>query len=397
MTRIGAWSAAIAVAMASAAAAQDFEVGARAKGLGGNFSTLDDDPVAIWSNIAGIARQTSRMAIHYQTYVQYEADFNNAPTWIGEPEQGFVDPQALPSFQGFVVQLGTEDSPFAIGLAFVRPTHVKVTYDHDGSVSPIDGIIDSYDEQHFTRLRLGVATAWIWGSKAEESDLSIGAGLDIGFTKWTEVFNNNFAFTSDLVNEDTDTQFGGGFGVLYGFRSQEMRMGIGFSFSSKLDFQAQRPENIYPMWDWPLQWNFGISFEFFERRFKVLVDYQLVYWADAVHEATTVNVFPQDFEDTFTVALGMEYRFDVAEKGAMFLSPRIGFRLSDMPWADEDDLPSTGFKRLAIDTDSEILKILALGVGFGWKAEGGQIRTVDFGVEFFGDTPTLAFGYTHEF
>ena len=43
--------------LATGASAQDFQVGARTKGMGGSYTAFEDDPTSIWLNPAGIATQ----------------------------------------------------------------------------------------------------------------------------------------------------------------------------------------------------------------------------------------------------------------------------------------------------------------------------------------------------
>ena len=61
-----------AVSAEASAAAQDFQVGSRAKGMGGSYTAFGDDPVAVWINPAGTAGQNSQFAISYQSFTQYE-------------------------------------------------------------------------------------------------------------------------------------------------------------------------------------------------------------------------------------------------------------------------------------------------------------------------------------
>ena len=71
MKRALAVAVLLAVA-ARAASAQDFQVGSRAKAMGGSYTAFGDDPVAIWTNPAGTATQPSSATITYQSFTQYE-------------------------------------------------------------------------------------------------------------------------------------------------------------------------------------------------------------------------------------------------------------------------------------------------------------------------------------
>src|SRR3982074_1485346 len=97
---------------ATAAAAQDFQVGSRAKAMGGSYTAFGDDPVAIWTNPAGTATHNSQFAVTHQRFTQYEfsklTDTIVLPT-RGDPEQGLLDPPISPSFAGVVVHMNEGD------------------------------------------------------------------------------------------------------------------------------------------------------------------------------------------------------------------------------------------------------------------------------------------------
>ena len=83
------------------AVAQDFQVGARAKGMGGSYTAFGDDPVSIWSNPAGPAAQPTQLAITYQSFTQYEFDdigMQVPDTLEGDPEAGLLEPPISPAF-----------------------------------------------------------------------------------------------------------------------------------------------------------------------------------------------------------------------------------------------------------------------------------------------------------
>ena len=53
------------LALARAACAQDQQLGARTKAMGGSYTAFEDDPVSIWLIPAGISTQLSSMSIAY--------------------------------------------------------------------------------------------------------------------------------------------------------------------------------------------------------------------------------------------------------------------------------------------------------------------------------------------
>ena len=118
------------VVLAGTAAAQDFQVGSRAKAMGGSYTAFGDDPVAIWTNPAGTATQNSQFAITYQSFTQYEfgklEDTFNVPT-RGDAEQGLLDPPISPSFAGVVVKMGDGDVEMAASIAYIRPFQISTS------------------------------------------------------------------------------------------------------------------------------------------------------------------------------------------------------------------------------------------------------------------------------
>src|SRR5712672_2677477 len=90
---------------AAAASAQDQQLGARTKGMGGSYTAFEDDPVSIWLNPAGIAAQPDQLSISYQTYTTYPLKRDVSGATIGTSAGGettFVDPAFIPSYFGIV-------------------------------------------------------------------------------------------------------------------------------------------------------------------------------------------------------------------------------------------------------------------------------------------------------
>src|SRR5262245_45519573 len=101
---------AVFLAAAASASAQDQQLGARTKAMGGSYTAFEDDPVSIWLNPAGIAGQLNAISIAYQTYSVYPIHHKLSGTGVavsGEAETTFVDPSFVPSYLGLVFQLGT--------------------------------------------------------------------------------------------------------------------------------------------------------------------------------------------------------------------------------------------------------------------------------------------------
>src|SRR5438067_5721950 len=113
------------LALATTAAAQDQQLGARTKAMGGSYTAFEDDPVSIWLNPAGIATQPSAVSLDYQTYVTYPLHEVKSPggTQVGfsaKAETTFVDPALLPSYLGVVFHVGPSDSSMALGICYAQ-------------------------------------------------------------------------------------------------------------------------------------------------------------------------------------------------------------------------------------------------------------------------------------
>src|SRR5688572_813730 len=152
---------AILLAAAAAAEAQDQQVGARTKAMGGSYTAFEDDPVSVWLNPAGIATQADGMSIAYQSYTLYELGISGSSSTIGDAELSWPDPPIIPSYAGFVFQLGSEENPHALGLCFTTPFRMKMTYynftaDNGGTPAFPPGLIGVLD-QTFYRFRAAYA------------------------------------------------------------------------------------------------------------------------------------------------------------------------------------------------------------------------------------------------
>ena len=125
--------------LASAAWAQDQQLGARAKAMGGSYTAFEDDPVLVWLNPAGIAGQPNQLAVVYQTYTAYPRSEKRGPgdTIIPSVEAEAVqgDPPYWPSFIGAVFQIGDEAQPMAMGICFARPYLLNYAMDEVTSAS----------------------------------------------------------------------------------------------------------------------------------------------------------------------------------------------------------------------------------------------------------------------
>src|SRR5262249_36609610 len=159
---------------ASPLAAQDQQLGARTKAMGGSYTAFQDDPLLVWLNPAGIATQPDQLSVAYQTYTGYPKKEERGP---GGTTAFSVKGQTLPrspaiihSYIGFVVQVGDPDNPWAIGAGFARPYNLE--YSMDEILTPGQVVFDPRFEVSESLYRFRVAAA---------HDFRIRAAAEAGF------------------------------------------------------------------------------------------------------------------------------------------------------------------------------------------------------------------------
>jgi hypothetical protein len=198
--------------LASTAWAQDQQVGARTKAMGGSYTAFEDDPVSVFLNPAGIATQADQFSISYQTYTAYPKNedrlLEDEIVTSVEAESGLADPAFLPSYLGAVFQLGTPESPMALGVCFARPYHLHYAFDDMSDPGAETFSPDSDMDQALGRFRVAFAYDFRFREVGEAgffTHLALGLGLDVGFVQWK--------FSGETRNEsDTSTGFGFGSG-----------------------------------------------------------------------------------------------------------------------------------------------------------------------------------------
>lgn len=399
MTRLAA-SIAVLV-MAGAAAAQDQQLGARTKAMGGSYTAFEDDPVSVWLNPAGIATQPDAMTVAYQTYTAYkfeaERDPNNTDEFVFsvEPKPMIVDPALLPSYLGFVFQMGDPEAPMAVGVCYARPYHLL--YAMDLISDPAQKVFEPENgmEQSLARFRVAFAKDWRFSPPGEPgwfTHLSAGVGADVTYTDW------NFTFPDSEVSQNA-TAMGYGVGGLLGvYESQNFKMNLGFAYQSRVEFDFDIQPDILPAFDMPEQINFGAVFYLFDRLpLRLTADVQLVDWGDTAEDPLFVQ---PKFRNVVNTSFGGEYRIQLSPDDAarrIYLYPRMGLRFFEAPWEDPDNLPAAAGYKLVLDTKDSEFTIFTIGAGLSWNTEEGSIRTIDIAAAAGGDAYNVALGYTHEF
>jgi len=392
---------AVVLVAASVAEAQDFQVGSRAKAMGGSYTAFGDDPVAIWTNPAGTATQNSTVAICYQSFTQYEFSKlgDTIPTSVrGDAEQGLLDPPITPSFLGVVVRLGEGDVEMAASIAYIRPFQIKYVYDFFDPVDPLENVITQTDQQ-FSRIRSAFGISFHLSDSAFFKTLALGVALDYVYTHYKEVDQSPQPNRDSQIFEDSESSIGYGLGLLLtGFESDAFRVDIGAAYNSGVHFHFDLDPAIYPVWDYPPLASGGFAFYIGEGYpLRVTLDVQWVGWNRAV---SAPDPGFDHFRNTYSYSAGAEYRFKVGEKHRLFA--RMGFKSYDTPWKDKNNLPAVGASQLDIQTKGDRVEALTLGVGLYWirKTPEGEARTsgVDLAIELFGETQYLfGLSYTYQF
>jgi hypothetical protein len=386
--------------LAATAAAQDFQVGSRAKAMGGSYTAFGDDPVAVWTNPAGTAALPSQLSITYQSFVQYEFDgFGVAlpDTVEGDAEQGLLDPPITPSFAGVVVKLGDQDLDLAASLAYVRPFQIKYVYVFD---DPGLGDLLTQTDQQFSRLRASLGV----GKRLSEGPgfftrVALGAGADYVYTKYKEIDQSPDPTAYTLIFEDSESSLGFGLGALASvYESDTLKVDAGTAYNSRVKFNFDLDQSAYPVWDWPALLSGGLAVYAFEGYpLRLTFDVQWIGWEDAVGKP---DPDLKGFDDTLSFSAGVEYRVEF--RPTVWFFPRAGFKSYDTPWGDPGDLPWVGDSQLRIDTKGDRLEILTLGLGIYWARKTFEAQTrisgLDFAVELFGETDYLmGLGFTYQF
>lgn len=382
-----------------AAFAQDQQLGARTKAMGGSYTAFEDDPVSVWLNPAGIATQPDQFSLAYQTYTAYPVERRRGPNdtilTSVESESILADPAIIPSYLGAVFQLGDEENPMAIGFCYARP--YLLNYALDRVEDPFQSTFVPEDNVQQSLIRFRVAFAYDFRFTEQEdvhskwfSHLAVGGGLDIGFERWD--------FTSQELSDETDssTGFGFGLGVLLGVydNKESVRVNVGLAYQSMVEYDFNIDPDVLPAFDMPQQANFGVTVYLLEGLpLRFTIDLQWIEWSATAEDPVFAN--HDGFEDAVNFSVGMEYRVRLSD--TMSLYPRLGFRMFDAPWGDENDLPMTGTYKLVLETDGEVSNILTFGVGLSWITEEGSVRTVDIAADAGGDSVNAAIGFGLEF
>ncbi|HLG41787.1 MAG TPA: hypothetical protein VI643_00375, partial [Planctomycetota bacterium] len=392
----------------SALAAQDQQMGARTKGMGGSYTAFEDDPVSVWLNPAGIATQPDQFAIMYQSYTGYALEIRPASFNVGA-QTTMVDPPVLPGYVGMVFQIGSDESPAALGIAYARPYHLKYSF---LNFSNLPEISQTMIEQSFARFRVAFAKDLAFRPAGEAgffTHISIGIGLDVAHEEWDltgfeDVLNDpgpppppSPTTTVTFTLSDNSTTLGYGAGILIGLydNRHSFKVNLGAAFQSKAKYSFNIDRAFFPAFDMPQQINAGVTIYLLEGTpLRITMDAQWIEWNKTAEPPSPFLAGAQEFENVVNYSVGAEYRFKVTDTA--FLYVRGGGRRFDPPWKDVNNLPVTGAFLLFIDTEDDKFKIYTAGLGVSWVTEGGKVQSIDVGGDWGGDAFNIAIGYTRE-
>jgi long-subunit fatty acid transport protein len=387
-------------AAASTLAAQDQQLGARTKAMGGSYTAFQDDPLLVWLNPAGIATQPDQLSIAYQTYTAYPKRESRGPGGTSNFSVGgqtiLPSPVIIPSYIGIVLQLGDPADPWAIGAGFARPYNLD--YSMDEILSPTQTVFEPRFEvaESLYRFRVAGAHDFRLSNAAGAgflSHIAVGAGIDLGYEDWR--FS---APTGDPRGERRGSAMAPGFGggVLVGLYEdrESFSLHFGAAYQSAVRFTFDIDPDLEPAFDMPQQVNMGLTL-YLHQGFplRVTFDAQWIDWSRTAEQPLAAG--QPGFRDSINYSAGLEYRIELSEKTQLY--PRLGYRRFEGPWADKNNLPATGGFKLVLDTKGDHFNIATFGVGISWTTKENKVRSFDVAAEAGGDSYNVALGYTHEF
>jgi len=387
--------AVLGLALSAAAFAQDQQLGARTKAMGGSYTAFEDDPVLVWLNPAGIATQPDQVSIVYQSYTAYPRGRRlegGVPVDTVEPEMVQSDPAFWPSYLGAVFQVGTPEWPRAIGICIAQPYVLNFSMAEVTGPSQTTFLPEAELKQALSRARAAYAQDFAIRPRGEPGFLThvaAAVGVDVGYERWS--------FTSAAEDvSDAASNVGGGLGVLVGLYDdmESFKVNLGAAFQSMVEYNFDIDRKILPAFDMPRQVNLGVTFYLLEGMpLRFTADVQFIHWRVTAEKPAYPNF--EGFDDALSFSLGAEYKVKVAENTSLY--PRLGYRRFDAPWSDKDDLPMTGKYRLVLDTKADVFDLFTFGIGIGWASGTGKTRSLDLAGELGGDSYNAAAGITFEF
>jgi hypothetical protein len=347
------------------------------------------------------------MSIAYQTYTTNEVELDADVLILTEPpeirsETSWSDPALIPSFVGFVFPIGAGgESSDAVGFCFAAPFRVE----YGLSLLADDDVFNATLLQSFYRFRLAYAHDFRFSPAGQEgflTHLSLGIAADLAIVRaeFKELGPDTLPGVA-LELRETEVGAGAGIGILLGLydNTTTFKVNLGAAYQSKVNFDYSVSSVAVSMFDFPSQFQVGMTVYLFDGLpLRLTVDAQVIGWDSATPDSNVAGA--DDFEDVTNYSFGMEYRLKPPFlSDAVTFYPRFGVRRFDPPWesTERQELPGIGNRRLIIDSDDDSFVILSAGLGLGWSGEGGKLRAVDLSFDRGGDATGFAMGLTYEF
>ncbi len=383
----------VALIFPAAAHAQDQQVGARAKAMGGSYTAFEDDPVSVWLNPAGTATQPTAVALDYQSYTLYELKISQT-VFTSLASTGWSDPALIPSYLGAVFQLGSGEVDHAIGLCFAAPFRTKYAF-LDTSTDLLTQMTQSY-----YRFRASYAYDFRLRPRNQGGffpHFALGGAVDLAVTGvGVDQYDTNTSTAEPLTYSFTAVGPGAGLGLLLGVYDNlsNFKINLGVAYQSQVEYNFSVSDTIFPQFGWPNQVNGGATVYLLDGLpLRLTFDVQWINWDAATDDSTLSGA--ESFRDVFNFSSGGEYRIKITDNIRLF--PRLGIRVFEAPWNDPITLPAIGHHQLFIETERKRFTIFTFGIGVAWStAESGKLWRVDLAGDVGGDAGGFAFGFSLE-
>jgi long-subunit fatty acid transport protein len=260
--------------------------------MGGSYTAFEDDPVSIWLNPAGIATQPDQFSFSYQTYTAYPVDTDRGPSdtevYSVKAEMTLADPIVIPSYVGFVFQLGTPESPMAAGICFARPYLLHYAMDRITSPTQTTFEPENEVEESLSRVRLAFARDFRIRPPGETGflpHLAVGVGMDLGYETWQ--------FSSPSGDKsDSSVSLGFGAGLLVGLydNTETFKVNLGLAYQSGIDYDFSIEPDLLPAFDMPQQFNVGVTFYLLQGLpLRLTFDVQMIQWEETAESPLFSN------------------------------------------------------------------------------------------------------------
>src|SRR5215831_18298600 len=202
-------------------------------------------------SFATAAAEPDQLSLAYQTYTAYPKGRERGPgdtvNFTVKPSTIMGDPAVLPSYLGFVFQVGDAASPLAIGICYAQPYVLDYAMDQVKDPNQPAFVPEAEVQQVFGRFRASLAKDFRISEAGKEgffTHISGGLGLDVGYTRW-----HFSGLGEDTTN--SNVAFGFGIGTLIGVYDDydSFKVNLGIAYTSKVGYNFQISPDILPAFD----------------------------------------------------------------------------------------------------------------------------------------------------